>query len=72
MSNSFEASYPAIAEWVDSYGWIEIGNDGNSDSLVRALDEGGMIWESGAKHKTLDKALQACEQALANWIEENG
>jgi hypothetical protein len=72
MSNSFEADYPAIAEWVDSFGWLELGNDGQSDSLIRALDEGGLIWESKKKHKTLDEALRACEQALAEWIEENG
>jgi len=72
MGNSFEANYPAIAEWIDSFGWIEIGNDGNSDSLIRALDEGGLIWESKKKYKTLDEAFQACEQALAEWIEENG
>ena len=72
MSNSFETSYPAIAEWVESFGWIELGSDEASDSLVRALNEGGLVWESEKKHKTLDKALQACEQALAEWIEENG
>ena len=72
MSNSFETNYPAIAEWVDSFGWIEIGSDEESDSLIRVLNEGGLIWESEKKHKTLDKALQACEQALAEWIEENG
>ena len=72
MSNSFEASYPAIAEWVDSFGWIEIGSDEESDSLIRVLNKGGLIGESEAKHKTLDKALQDCEQALAEWIEENG
>lgn len=71
MNNSFETSYPAITEWVDSYGWIEIGNDEDSDSLIRALNEGGLIWESQKKHKTLDQALQACERALAEWIEEN-
>jgi len=45
MSNSFEETYPNIVRWVEDYGYIEIGYNGFSASFVRALDEGGLIWE---------------------------
>jgi len=38
---------------------------------VRILDIGGMIWESDERCKTIDQALAAAEQALAEWIGEN-
>jgi len=37
---------------------------------VRALDEGGLIWESSDDHTTVDEALQALEKGLAAWMEE--
>ncbi len=42
----FKKNYPGLALWVDGWGWIEIGCDEYSNSLVRVLDEGGLIWES--------------------------
>jgi hypothetical protein len=36
----FEQMHPNIAQWVNSYGWIEIGDDGQSSSFVKALNEG--------------------------------
>ena len=56
--------YPNIAYWVNTQGWIEIGPDEYSSSLVRALDEGGVVWESRDDHKTVDEALQALEIEL--------
>jgi hypothetical protein len=45
MVELVEQAYPQIARWVTAHGWIEIGSDGYSRSFVRALDEGGMVWE---------------------------
>jgi hypothetical protein len=64
-ARSFEASYPNITRWVTSQGWIEVGQDEYSSSLVRALDEGGMVWESTADYGTLDEAFDALETAIA-------
>lgn len=30
-----------------------------------------MIWESHERYETIDQALAAAEQALAEWIEKN-
>ena len=72
MASLFEKSYPNIARWVTSQGWIELGvQDEYSFSLVRALDPGGMVWEGSAHYRTLDEAFDALETALAEWSEKN-
>lgn len=66
--NMFDQQYPHLASWILSGdGWIELGQDDFSYSLVRVLDSGGMIWESDQRFKTVDQALAATEQALAEW-----
>ena len=71
MATSFEESYPNITRWVKSQGWIELGQDEYSSSLVRALDIGGMVWEGSTYYATLDEAFDALETALAEWWEKN-
>lgn len=61
--STFSKLYPHIAWWVDNQGWIEIGTDENSDSLIRILDEGGMRWED-EDADTLDEALANAEAYL--------
>lgn len=68
----FETTYPNIAYWVKSHGWIEIGQDSWSRSFVRALDEGGMVWEGKPEYGTLDKALQALDTGLAKFMQAHG
>ena len=67
---AFEQAYPHVARWVKDYGWIEIGQDGMSPSFVRALDEGGLIWEGDDSGEDLDGVLRALDSALAEWIRE--
>ena len=69
---SFSQIYPTIARWIEEQGWIEIGSDEYSHSLVRALDPGGLVWESTSEHKTVDEALAALEVALEEWFDQNG
>jgi hypothetical protein len=71
MTN-FSSTYPNIAAWTESYGWIEIGQDDFSQSFVRALDMGGMVWEGKPKYKSVDAALDDLEVALEKIIEEIG
>jgi hypothetical protein len=67
---TFARAYPAIARWVEAYGWIEVGHDDVSRSVVRALDVGGLAWEGEATYPTLDDALRALDAALAQWLRE--
>lgn len=69
MRNGFEHAYPSIAAWVETQGWVEIGNDDESGSFVRALDEGGMVWEGRKHYNTLDDALRDLEQGLKEWMD---
>jgi hypothetical protein len=70
--DSFERTYPNIARWIKTQGWIEIGSDGMSPSWIRALDEGGMAWGGGDPRKSLDEALDDLDAALGRWMREQG
>ena len=71
VATSFEESYPNITRWVTSQGWIELGQDEYSSSLIRALGAGGMVWEGTANYGTLEEAFDALETALAEWWDQN-
>lgn len=60
-TTGFEQTYTHTARWVKSYGWIEIGADHYSTSLVRALNEGGLVWESKEDDTSLNETLNALE-----------
>ncbi len=68
--DSFSEHYPNIADWIKD-GWIEIGRNGYSTSIIRVLDEGGLVWEGGTRHRTMDKILQEAEDAIGDWINRN-
>jgi len=70
MTNSLGEAYPNIARWIEAYGGGEIGRDEYSISFVRALDEGGMVWEGSDDYETLDAAMQALETGLAEWMKQ--
>jgi hypothetical protein len=68
--DTFAEQFPNIAAWIKD-GWIEIGRNDYSTSMIRVLDEGGLIWEGGTRHKSVDKILQEAEDAIADWTENN-
>ena len=70
MDPSIEELYPNIAHWVNDYGWVEVGKNGESSSYVRALDEGGLIWEGKDDYQTLDDALRALDAGISKWMRE--
>ena len=74
MNPPFTITNINIAHFVDDIGWIEIGysQDGYVTSFVRAVDEGGIVWEGEDDYPTLDAALVALEAALGEWLEERG
>ena len=60
-----DEQYPTLAAWILSgAGWIELGQDEYSRSLVRILDIGGLLWESAQDYSTLADALADAEEAL--------
>lgn len=69
---STAALHPFVARWVAERGWIEIGVSEGSRSFIRALDEGGLIWEGRPSYPSLDAALMDLEAALARWWIQNG
>lgn len=70
MALNLDATYPTIARWVLEYGWIEMGHDDMSQSFIRALDEGGLVWEGQEDYATLGGALQDLETGLVAWMRE--
>ncbi len=70
--DKFAAQYPSLTAWVQGGGWIEIGTDYNVHSFLRALDEGGMIWEGEDEYDTMDEAFQALEAGIASYVKEQG
>lgn len=64
MQLSIEQTYPHVADWVTTRGWIEVGYDEASRSFVRALDSGGMVWEGAPSYPSLDDALHVLDLAL--------
>jgi hypothetical protein len=71
VATSLEKGYPNLTRWVTSQGWIELGQEEYSSSLVRALDAGGMVWEGSTYYGTLDEAFDALETALAECSDQN-
>jgi hypothetical protein len=69
---SFEGAYPSIAAWVSNGGRGEVGYAEYTGSFVRALDEGGMIWEGLSRYESVDHALKALDRGIADWVEEHG
>jgi len=70
-SATLKEIYPAIAEYVSGWGWIEVGRDEMNRSFVRALDDGGLVWESPSKTRSADMAFEALEAALKKIMTQN-
>ena len=63
--------FPAIARYVDGYGYIEIGDQEGFGFVVRAIGYGGMDFEDD-RPDTLAEAMAVLEAGLARWFEEQG
>ena len=59
----FSIQYPHIAWWVINNGWVALGSDEDSDSLMRLIDTSGTCWEDD-NSETIDKALGKAELFL--------
>lgn len=65
----FEKDYPYLSSWIDTVGWIEIGTDHMSDSLLRILNEGGTVWED-SDSVSINEALEKGEKYLKEDVVE--
>ena len=68
---TFDEQYPNIAWWVQD-GWIEMGQDEYSDSFIRVLDAGGLVWESEEAYETVAEALAEADAAIGRLTDELG
>jgi hypothetical protein len=59
----FSKQYPHIAWWIDNNGWVALGSDEDSDSLLRLIDSGGTCW-ADENSDTFDIALDKAELFL--------
>jgi hypothetical protein len=66
-----EKLFPAIARYVRSYGYIEIGDQDNFGFVVRAIGYGGLDIEDD-KPGTLGEAMAALEHGLTRWFKDEG
>jgi hypothetical protein len=62
-AGEIDEAFPAIADWVRTQGWIEIGECDWEGFIVRALHAGGMVFEDN-ESKTLGEALKALERGI--------
>ena len=63
--------YPAITEFVNGDGTLEIGYTYELGVALFAYDEGGTVWEGKDAYPSLEAALDDAEQNLGRWIAEN-
>ena len=70
-SDDIENLYPAIAQWVQGCGWIEIGDQEGLGFSVRALDCGGVVFED-TECRSLTEAMASLEFGLAAAMKELG
>jgi len=66
-----EKLFPAIAKWVNGYGYIEIGDQEMFGFVARALNDGGLVFEDD-RPDTLAEAMAALEKGLRQWYKEQG
>ncbi|MFN8343622.1 MAG: hypothetical protein U0X91_01380 [Spirosomataceae bacterium] len=68
---SLQKAYPYLYRWAETYGSVEFGQLGESESPVRCIDEGGVVFEAPAKVKDLETALKMADEAIYEWFEIN-
>jgi hypothetical protein len=66
-----EAMLPAIARYVQGYGFVEIGDQESFGFVVRAIGYGGLDFEDNTP-ETLAEAMTVLEAGLVRWFEEQG
>ena len=71
VPQEFDEAFPALVRWVKTQGRIEIGVEGQQGFVVRALADGGMVFE-GKTGKSMCEALTALQRRIAQGIGPSG
>lgn len=69
---AFSGAYPSLVRWVNEHGRIELGYQPMTDSFIRVVDDGGMIWKGKPVYKSVDHALKDAERGTLRWLKGNG
>ena len=70
--NTSDETYRNISHWVvEMEQDVEIGWDEETCSLVRAFQQGELIWQSQKDGKSLDLALKELEDFLDDFVNPN-
>jgi len=64
VPQEFDEAFPAVVRWVKTQGRIEIGVEGRQGFVVRALNDGGMVFEVKGD-KSVGEALTALQRRIA-------
>lgn len=65
------SQFPAIAKWVQSHGRIEVGSQESVGFIVRASDDGGLIFETD-RCTSLDESMAALDKGIRAWLKRRG
>ena len=68
---AFEECYPDLARWIMGGGRVELGQAEGTSSIVRALNDGGMIWAGKERYRNMDDLLRELNEGIAQRTEEN-
>jgi hypothetical protein len=63
--------FPALGQWVQQSGWIEVGRRKGAGFVARALDDAGPVFENN-RSTTLAEAMAALEEGLAERLRGHG
>ena len=68
---TFAEKYPYIDAWVQD-AKIEIGYGEYDKVFIRAIDQGGVAFESSTKFSSMEEAFTALDKGIAKWCKDIG
>jgi hypothetical protein len=63
--------YPAITDFINNDGRLEIGYIYELGISAIAIDEVRTVWEGKKNYESLEAALEDAEQGISEWMAEN-
>ena len=68
----FEEEYPIIHYFIETIGWIEIGQHEFLSAFVRAYDQGGTVYEGQGSYPSMIEALQDLNEGIKAHFDDLG